>query len=241
MLDGTNNCPIFVPSESVDSYKVAEYWNRYADRIQAIGTPQAVDLGLSVKWASFNLGATKPEEFGDYYAWGETEPYYSCLDPLTWKDGKDAGYDWLSYKWSMGTENSLTKYCPKSTYGYDGFTDDKDILDSEDDAAQIKLRGKWRMPTKEDWDELKENCTLTNTTQNGIKGRLFTAKNGNSIFIPFGGYIMGKNRSYVGTYGYYWSSTLYTTKPSEAWYVVPGSPTYLARRCGFTIRPVYAE
>ena len=149
MLRNTNNCSIFVPAGSVDEYKSAQYWSDYADRINVIGTPVAVDLGLSVKWAWFNLGASLPEEYGDYYAWGETEPYYSSLDPLTWKDGKEAGYYWLSYKWCMGSGDTMTKYCTESTYtyGYNGFTDGKTVLNLEDDAAHVNLGGKWRMPT----------------------------------------------------------------------------------------------
>ena len=210
-------------------------------------TPEAVDLGLpsGLKWASFNLGASKPEEYGDYYAWGETEPYYSSLDPLTWKDGKDAGYAWSSYKWCMGSDKTLTKYCNFSSYGFNGFTDNKTVLDLEDDAAHMNLGGTWRMPTDAEWTELREKCTWTWTTQNGVDGRLVTASNGNGIFLPAAGYRRDADLYGVGSYGHYWSSSLYTGNPSRAWYVdfysrnVYGS--YSSRYIGFSVRPVYAE
>jgi len=204
--------------------------------------PEAVDLGLSVKWASFNLGATKPEEYGDYFAWGETEPYYSSPDPLTWKEGKEAGYSWASYRWCMGEYNTLTKYCSNSEYGYNGFTDNKTVLDLEDDAAYVNLGGSWRMPTDAEWTELRENCTWTWTTQNGVGGRLVTGSNGNSIFLPAAGYRGGTSLYDVGSDGDYWSSSLFTSLSSLAWYegfnsssVYRGSSS---RYYGRSVRPV---
>ena len=253
MLDSTNNCPIYVPAGSIDAYKSAQYWNEYADRIQAIPSapvPEAVDLGLpsGLKWASFNLGASSPEEYGDYFAWGETEPYYSNLDPLTWKDGKSGGYSWSSYKWCIGDYKNLTKYCYDSYYGFNGFTDTKTVLDLEDDAASVILGSGWRMPTDAEWTELRNNCTWTWTTQNGIAGRRVTARNGNSIFLPAAGYRSGTNLYDAGYDGEYWSSTLYTDAPlSEetppyAWTVVfvSGNVVRLngSRQLGESIRPV---
>ena len=215
--------------------------------VGGIATPEIVDLGLpsGLKWASFNVGATKPEEYGDYYAWGEVEPYYSSLDPLIWKEGKEAGYNWPSYKWCMGSNTTLTKYCDQSSYGYNGFTDYKTVLDPEDDAAHVSLGGKWRMPTKEEWSELIENCTWTWKTQNGVRGKLVTAGNGNSIFIPaaanfsWGGFI------YEGD-GYYWSSSL--SSAGTAWVMVFISyrnPVDMVgnqwRQDGTAIRPVYDD
>ena len=255
MFDETNNAPIYVPAGSVDAYKSAQYWSDYADRIQSIPSssvpvPEAVDLGLpsGLKWASFNLGATKPEEYGDYYAWGETEPYYSSLDPLTWKEGKEAGYAWSSYKWCIGDYKNLTKYCYDFYYGFNGFTDTKTVLDLEDDAASVNLGSGWRMPTDAEWTELRNNCTWTWTTQNGIAGRRVTARNGNSIFLPAAGYRSGTNLYDAGYDGEYWSSTLYTDAPlSEetppyAWTVVfvSGNVVRLngSRQLGESIRPV---
>lgn len=188
-----------------------------------IDSPEAVDLGLSVKWASFNLGASKPEEYGDYYAWGETETYYSSYNPLTWKDDKVEGYDWSSYSWCEGGENTFTKY----NYNHScGTVDNNMVLDSEDDVAQVKLGGGWRMPTNAEWTELRENCTwtwVTNYNDSGINGRLVTANKGNSIFLPAAGY-----RYYsiylndVASNGWYWSSSLYPSTinpddPRHAW------------------------
>ena len=191
--------PIYVPASRVNAYKAAVGWSEYADRIRAMAPlPEAVDLGLSVKWASFNLGASKPEEYGDYYAWGETEP----------KDN----YNWSTYRLCMGSSSALTKYCPNSFNGYNGFTDTKTVLDSEDDAASVNLGGKWRMPTNSEWTELRENCTWEWTTINGVSGRKFTSrKEGHTdkwIFLPAAGY---RNDVYLydaGSAGSYWSSSL---------------------------------
>ena len=150
------NCPIFVPTLSVDAYKSAPYWSNYADRIQPLAPlPEAVDLGLSVKWASFNLGASKPEEHGDYYAWGETEPYYDSFDPLTWMEGKEPGYDWATYVFCNGSYNNLTKYNNDISYG---LVDNKMSLNQDDDAAYRHWGGSWRMPTQSEFQELIDNC-----------------------------------------------------------------------------------
>ena len=208
--------------------------------------PAAIDLGLpsGIKWASFNLGASKPEEFGDYYAWGETEPYYSSLDPLTWKEGKETGYDWPSNKWIMGP-NAAIKYCTRSLYGYNGFTDNKTILDPEDDAAAVNLGGKWRMPTYTEMTELMENCTWSWTTQNGVYGRLVTGSNGNSIFVPAAGCWDYTSLSGADSYGGFWSSSLITDHPNKAWSVFINSDKYIGgdgfRFDGLSVRPVYGE
>ena len=97
-----------------------------------------VDLGLSVKWATFNVGANAPEEYGDYFAWGET----------TTKSIYD--YSWAKYKWCEGTENSFTKYCISSAHGE---FDNKSTLEATDDVANVELGGAWRMPTKEEFAE----------------------------------------------------------------------------------------
>ena len=208
--------------------------------------PEAIDLGLpsGLKWASFNLGASAPEEYGDYYAWGETEPYYSSLDPLTWKEGKEAGYDWRSYKWCKGSDNTMTKYCTDSSYGYNGFTDGKTVLELEDDAAHVNLGGNWRMPTDAEWKELCENCTWIWITQNGVDGRLVTANNGNSIFLPVTGTRRGTSHYDAGFSGNYLSSSL-SGQPNFAWVLFFFSrdvyPSLNSRCFGYSVRPVYAE
>ena len=207
-------------------------------------SPDAIDLCLpsGLKWASFNLGASAPEEFGDYYAWGETEPYYSSKDPLTWKDGKEYGYSWASYKWCMGENKTMTKYCSQSEYGYNGFMDTKSVLDLEDDAAHVCLGGTWRMPTEAEWTELIDNCTWIWTTQNGINGYQVSSSNGNSIFLPAGGERDNNDLEFTDVDGSYWSSSLDTNSPNRAWYLGYYLDYFTksinGRYYGFSIRPV---
>ncbi len=185
-----------------------------------------VDLGLSVKWAVRNVGANSIEDYGDYYAWGETEPYYEdghSQDAgygygddsgLFWKDGKSEGYNWSSYKYCNGTKTSLTKYCDNGIYGDGCFTDQKRYLDLEDDAANVNWGGAWRMPTYEDYQELinPNNCSYSWTTQNGVKGYKVTSKKpgyeGRSIFLPAAGCRSGTSLIDVGSVGHYWSNEI---------------------------------
>lgn len=152
-----------------------------------------VDLGLpsGIKWATMNVGATKPEEYGDYFAWGEIEPKEE--------------YNWETYKWCNGSQKTQTKYCTSLTFGT---VDGKTVLDPEDDVAHVKWGGSWRMPTKEEQDELREKCTWTWTSLNGVYGRKVTGPNGNSIFLPAAGYRYNSIPSNAGPYGNYWSSSL---------------------------------
>ena len=166
-----------------------------------------VDLGLpsGTKWATCNIGATNPEDYGDYFAWGETTP-------------KDT-YSWATYSLCNGTNSTLTKYCNNSSYGNGGFTDDLTILESSDDAATANWGSGWRMPTYDELNELKNNCTVTWTTQSGVNGRLFTGPNGNSIFLPAAGLRRVSSLYGAGSSGYYWSSSLGTDGPLNAWYL----------------------
>lgn len=211
--------------------------------------PEKVDLGLpsGLKWASFNLGATAPEEYGDYFAWGETQPYYLSQDPPVWKETKEEGYYWPSYKWCQASGEALTKYCNKSNFGYNGYTDYRMILEPADDAARVNLGENWRMPTDEEWEELLNGCTSSWTTINGVNGYRFTSNsNGNSIFLPAASIYNGIYLSSVGSIGNYWSSSLYDFYPDRAWCVsffssnVYRSPNYF-RNFGLPIRPVYDE
>lgn len=232
-----NNVIASYPSDSMDFYVTEE---------QSYETPEAKDLGLSVKWASFNLGASKPEEYGDYYAWGETEPYYNSLNPLTWKGGKENGFDWASYKWCSGTDETMSKYCFDSSYGYNGFADGKTILDAEDDAASVNLGDDWRMPTDAEMTELRESCTWKWTTRDGVNGYDVTGPNGNSIFLPASGACDGNTGvSTAGSRGFYWTSSLHTDSTISSygitfWSAGIGRNGY-ARCLGMTIRPVYGE
>ena len=123
--------------------------------------PKMVDLGLSVQWGSFNLGASAPEEYGRYFAWGETE------------QKKD--YSWDTYKWCKYDAWTLTKYCPDSGFGFEGFTDKKTVLDPGDDAAHVGLGGKWRMPTEAEYRELLAKCNQERVRVNGVLGVKFTS------------------------------------------------------------------
>lgn len=185
----------------------------------------AIDLGLSVKWASCNVGAERPEEYGNYYAWGETEP--------------KTKYDWSTYKYCRGSYNSMTKYCTSSSYG---IVDDKTVLDPSDDAATVNWGGSWRMPTRAEQDELRSKCKWTWTTQNGVKGYKVVGPNGNSIFLPAAGFMYGTSLYDVGSNGYYWSSSLYTSNPASAYSVdfhLSNVSRYSSsRNYGRSVRPV---
>ena len=184
-----------------------------------------VDLGLSVKWATCNVGASEPEEYGDYFAWGETQP--------------KSNYNWSTYKWCNGSYKSQTKYNTKSSFGT---VDNKTTLEPADDAARANWGGSWRMPTKAEQDELRNNCTWTWTTQNGVNGYKVTSKiNGNSIFLSAAGYHRGSSLRSAGSYGFYWSSSLRTGGPCYA-FSLDFYPSYLdwyGYRCyGLSVRPV---
>ena len=185
-----------------------------------------VDLGLSVKWATCNVGATKPEEYGDYYAWGETTP-------------KDY-YDWSTYKWCNGSYDNQTKYNTSSIYGT---VDNKTVLELADDAAHANWGGAWRMPTDAEWTELRENCTWTWTIKNGVNGyEVKSEANGNSIFLPAAGFRGGDGVGGAGSYGLYWSSSLVTDDPNYAWHVLFDSGSVDGyndgRYYGQSVRPV---
>lgn len=168
-------------------------------------THEYVDLGLSVKWATCNIGANKPEEAGDLFAWGETETKNE--------------YRWSSYKYCKGTSQTLTKYCTDQNFGK---KDNKTVLEKEDDAAQVKWGGKWRMATMEELKELLEKCDWIATSQNGVEGYIVKSKlNGNSIFLPSlpePGERDDENHNKSWGCGYYWFSTLWDNSPCELFF-----------------------
>ena len=174
----------------------------------SIGKHEYVDLGLpsGTLWATCNIGANSPEEYGDYFAWGETEGY---------NDGKTT-FEWSTYKWCNGSYDSLTKYNTSSSYGT---VDNKTELDLEDDAAYVNWGRKWHMPSIEQFRELINNSYTTTewTTLNGAKGRKITSKkNGNSIFLPAAGYRDNSSLYSGGKGGFYWSRTLGSDYPDDA-------------------------
>lgn len=200
-----------------------------------------VDLGLpsGLKWAACNLGATSPEQPGDYYAWGETEP--------------KERYDWDSYKQSKSVTNAdgtsyynLTKYCTDAEKGLDGFTDGKTQLEPVDDAATVKLGSPWRMPTEAEIEELLEGCTWTKETVNDTPCLRATSKaNGKSIVICTAGFMLGNTLKDRGTETAFWTSTLHTPTSTRGRTFVdegedPCSPEAQSavRELGLPIRPV---
>ena len=193
-----------------------------------------VDLGLpsGLKWATCNVGATKPEEYGDYFAWGETVE-------------KTEAYTWSTLQYCTDDEGKkFSKYVPSnqaSYWGGAGSPDNRTVLDAEDDAATANWGAPWRTPTDAEWTELRTKCTWTWTTRNDVKGYL-VSNNGNSLFLPVAGYRSGTNLHGAGSHGYYWSSSLLTDYPDDAWGVAFGSGGVsrgdLSRYRGRSVRPV---
>ena len=183
-----------------------------------------VDLGLSVKWATMNVGANAPEGYGDYFAWGETKP-------------KDY-YDWSTYKWCNGSVTTMTKYCTTSYYGT---VDYKTVLELSDDAARANWGGTWRMPTIDEIKELLDNCHWEWTTRNDVNGFKVTGPNGASVFLPAAGSRWLGDLDNSG-YGYYWSSSLGPNLDYYAYYLYFGSDgsrwDYYKRGSGRSVRAV---
>ena len=196
-----------------------------------------VDLGLpsGIMWATCNVGTDIPTGYGNYYAWGETEP-------------KDY-YDWTTYRWSNGTYSNplFSRYCNDANYGIDGFVDNLNTLLSSDDAATVNWGVGWRMPTYAEIEELMNNCTAVWVTEHGVTGRIFTGPNGNSIFLPAAGRHLQELFIHYGSEGYYWSSTLNPEySPQPAWLLNFNAYDYggnyflneYPRYNGFSVRPV---
>lgn len=174
---------------------------------------EAVAMGNGLKWANMNVGAESETDYGDYFAWGETMPYYqegyAQESPCThWISGK-TGYNWASYSLCNGTNTTMIKYCIASNYGY---VDNKTVLERTHDAASANWGGGWRTPTDAEWTWLRENCTWTWTTQSGVNGMLVRSNvagyTDNTIFLPAAGYRNDASLSNEGSRGYFWSSSL---------------------------------
>ncbi len=185
-----------------------------------------VDLGLpsGTLWATCNVGATRAEEYGSHFAWGET----------TTKDR----YDWDTYKYG-NSPTTITKYCTESTWGT---VDNKTILEPSDDAATVNWGGNWRTPTREELDELRTECTWTWTRLYGKYGYEVTGKNGVNLFLPAAGYRDSAGNGDMGEAGDYLSSSLYVGSSCHAWdfyfwnerYYTTGAYRYY----GQSVRPV---
>ena len=207
-----------IPFSSIDSVKAG---------LSETNVHEYVDLGLpsGTLWATCNVGASKPEEYGDYYAWGETST--------------KSKYDWSTYKYCNGFSTTMTKYCTRNSYG---MVDNKTTLELSDDVARASWGGSWRMPTYKEISELNSECTWLRTTQNGKNGYKVTGPNGNSIFLPAAGYRNGEKLYNSGSYGYYWSSSLNASSACFARYFYfnsSGHKTYNDNRYfGRSVRPV---
>ncbi len=196
-------------------------------------THEYVDLGLpsGTLWATCNVGASSPEEYGDYFAWGETQPKTS--------------YSWSTYKYCKGTDDTMTKYCNNSSYGT---VDNKTELEAMDDAATVNWGSNWQMPSFEQLEELINSSytTTTWTTLNGKNGRKITSKsNGNSIFLPAAGVRDDTSLRSEGSFGPYWSRSLDTSYSDYA-YCLSFSPSDIYtgssyRGCGRSVRPVRVQ
>ena len=173
---------------------------------------EAVDLGLSVRWAAFNIGATKPEEVGDLFSWGETS---------TKKSYSEAAY----------------AYYKNEQYEYIGVN----ICGTKYDAARQSWGGLWRLPTRSEIADLTSKCTWKAETLNGVKGYRVTGVNGNSIFLPAAGYQDGTERKEVGTGGFYWSGSLNRNMTSSAYNINfrgYDAEWTASRAYGFSVRAV---
>ena len=221
--NGHSHCLQFLSDKAIMSNSTRYYGRSVRlvhDTILPPPVPEYVDLGLSVKWATFNVGARAPEYYGDYFAWGETEPKEE--------------YSWATYKWYDGTTNNVTKY---------NKMDSLTTLEPEDDAAHVHWGGYWRMPTKEELQELIDSCQWERTTVNEVRGNTVTGPNGNSIFIPLAGsYNSFDNQLHsIGTTGWLYSSTKSgSTNAVEINMGHGGATTTSCSKClGLNIRPVY--
>ena len=199
-------------------------------------TMEYVDLGLpsGTLWATCNVGASEPEEYGDYFAWGETKP--------------KSMYNWSTYKWCNGSSTTMTKYCTRSDYGYNGFTDNLTELEPEDDAATANWGSGWKMPSRDQIQELYNSSYTTSewTHVNGVYGLKVTSKsNGNSIFLPAAGDRYGTSFGYARSYGYYWSRSLLTSYSYSAYYLYFSSGKrswdYRNRDYGQSVRAVRVQ
>lgn len=154
--------------------------------------PHAIDMGECGVWSCCNVGASKPEEYGSYFAWGDIAPKSS--------------FEWSTYTWGTNYDQ-LTKYCSQGSWGHEHFTDGKQELDAEDDAATADRHAPWRMPSEAQFNKLMSACNPLWTRINNVYGILFTASNNNRIFLPGAGYAEASSIYEAGIHGYYWSRT----------------------------------
>lgn len=224
---GNGNSSSITKNESVD--KAGN------EQVEEIPNHEYVDLGLpsGTLWATCNVGADSPEDYGSYFAWGET----------TTKNT----YEWSNYHWS-NSDGKLTKYCDDKFWGVNEFIDTRTVLEANDDAATVNWGKKWRMPTDAEMNELIDECSNKWTERNGIKGLLVTGPNGNSIFLPAAGSVSGNKHYCEGYCGEYWTSSIISGASYSAYVhrayqegfdMDEGYVDDNTREEGRTVRPVY--
>lgn len=191
---------------------------------EEITSGQEVDLGLSVNWGGWNVGASSPEQYGCYYAWGETK--------------EKSSYGWPTYNfWSDKNGNGGMDPEEVTNIG-------SNISGTQYDVARKTWGGSWRMPTQAEFEELISKCTWTWYQYKGVDGYKVTGPNGNSIFLPAGGGYSESYNRYEGVYGNYWSASMNEGDTMDhAWYLSFGAEFYDSgvsrnRSLGRTVRPV---
>ena len=231
MFNGTTlgqfNGNAIIQKSTLDGYRIV-----VPVHVLAYASPDAqqeyADLGLpsGTLWATMNIGANSPEEYGDYFAWGETAP--------------DDSYSWSTYRWSYGNTSQLTKYC---TLDGCGTFDNLAALQNADDAAYVNWGSDWRMPTVNQLKELRTDCTWHQTAMNGVSGYLIIGNNFNTIFLPATGLMNGSSLNNAGSDGYFWSRELVSLQPYNAYYTYFNSDGvhagYGNRYIGMAVRAVH--
>ncbi|MBR6031910.1 MAG: hypothetical protein IKP36_08135 [Bacteroidaceae bacterium] len=241
LCPGLDNCAYDLYDDSGDSWYLSRGGRSNGSPVRPVrAAPEKhewvdLDLPSGTLWATCNLGANSPEEYGDYFAWGETEGY----------DSGKTTFGWNTYKWCNGSEYTLTKYCTDSVYGYNGFTDGLTELLPEDDAATKNWGSDWQMPSITQLQELYNSSytTTTKTTQFGINGTKITSNsNGNFIFLPAAGYRNSTSLCDAGSQGDYWSRSHWMGVSSSAYTFYFSSGSIFCFGCSFfvgqSIRPV---
>lgn len=257
--ENRDNISILEEKHYADITELKELIKSLIKRIEALESGSSdkhatVDLGLpsGTLWATCNVGANSPEEYGLYFAWGETEGYTGDSS-----DGRS--FDWPSYKWMNAGQSSMEQinkytiadgqtsgcwYDSNGTFIGDGLTE----LLPEDDAATANWGSEWQMPSNKQFEELINSSYTTTewTTLNGVNGRLITSKsNGNSIFLPAAGFRFDTGLYAAGSYGDYWSRSLTPSYSDNARYLYFYSGRIYTdaygRYYGQSVRPVRAQ
>ena len=241
-VPGNEGTSSYRSSKTILTIEAGKYYRSTVQMEAQSDNADYVPMGDGRKWALKNVGASSPADYGDYFAWGETEPYYSSQSPLTWKDGK-SGYNWANYGFTTEGGSTFTKYTGS----------DHTVLQAADDAAtqSTDWGSSWRMPTVAEWNALLETSDYTwawveNFNNTGTNGRLVISRKsgvmGNCIFLPAAGYRDDASLYNTGSCGFYWSSSLNSGGPHFA-YILSFDPGYAGwdfdHRCfGQSVRPV---